>query len=109
MVFHQLWPNNPITPGSTTSGGFIEVNNCLIWCSTARKVAGSTLRFLWDISNQKLPKSYLVTVDSIHKIWNLSIDEYLQVNALAAIPFKMAYDDKAVNLTMEKKTEQSNP
>ena len=42
-VFHQLWPNNPNAPGPTTSGGFIEVNNCLIWCSTAHKVAGSTL------------------------------------------------------------------
>ena len=46
MVFHQLWPNNPNAPGPTTSGlnsgGFIEVNNCLIWCSTAYKVAGCT-------------------------------------------------------------------
>ena len=42
MFFYQLWPNNPNAPSSTTSGGFIEVSNCLIWCSTAHKVAGST-------------------------------------------------------------------
>ena len=34
--------NLVFAPGPTTSGGFIEVNNCLIWCSIAHKVAGST-------------------------------------------------------------------
>ena len=42
MVFHQLWPNTQKALGPTTSGGFIEVNNCLIWCSTAHKPFGST-------------------------------------------------------------------
>ena len=42
MVFHQLWPNTQKALGPTISGGFIEVNNCLIWCSTALKPFGST-------------------------------------------------------------------
>ena len=42
MVFHQLWPNNQKALGPTTSGVFIEVNNCLIWCSRAHKPFGST-------------------------------------------------------------------
>ena len=42
MVFHQLWPNTQKALGPTTSGGFIEVNNCLIWCSTPHKPFGST-------------------------------------------------------------------
>ena len=42
MVFHQLWPNIQKTLGPTTSGGFIDVNNCLIWCSTAHKSYKST-------------------------------------------------------------------
>ena len=37
MVFHHLWPNIQTALGPTTSGGFIEVNNCPIWCSTAHK------------------------------------------------------------------------
>ena len=36
-TFHQLWPNTQKALGPTTSRGFIEVNNCLIWCSTAHK------------------------------------------------------------------------
>ena len=45
MVFHQFWPNNRNAPGSTTSGGFMEVNDYLIWCSTAHKVAGFSTIF----------------------------------------------------------------
>ena len=38
------YPKGPRSPrlGATTSGYFVEVNNCLIWCSTAYKPFGST-------------------------------------------------------------------
>ena len=34
MVFNKLWQSTLKALGPTTSGGFIELNNCLIWCST---------------------------------------------------------------------------
>ena len=40
--FSPIMTNNPNAPGLTTSGGFIEVNNCQLWGSTAHKVAEST-------------------------------------------------------------------
>ena len=45
--FHQLWPNTQKALGPITSGGFIEVNNCPIWCSTAHKLFRSTFVLLF--------------------------------------------------------------
>ena len=53
MVFHHLWPNTQKALGPTTSGGLIEVNNCLISCSTAHKPFVSTfvppLDWIWEL------------------------------------------------------------
>ena len=77
MVFHQLWPNTQKALGPTTSGGFIEVNNCLIWCSTAHKPFGSTFvpplescaLMLFRIIVTLYVELFWCMIPCVHKFW----------------------------------------